>query len=29
LIGWELTWPFIIMAVGLAIIIGVFVRPRF
>ena len=29
LVGWELTWPFIIIAVGLAIIIGVFVRPRF
>jgi hypothetical protein len=28
LIGWELTWPFILMAVGLAIILGVFIRPR-
>ena len=28
LVGFELTWPFIIIAVGLAIIIGVFVRPR-
>jgi hypothetical protein len=28
LIGWELTWPFILIAVGLAIILGVFVRPR-
>lgn len=28
IIGWEVTWPLIIIAVGLAIIIGVFVRPR-
>jgi hypothetical protein len=28
LIGWEVTWPLIIIAVGLAIVIGVFVRPR-
>ena len=28
LIGWELTWPFILMAGGLAIILGVFIRPR-
>jgi hypothetical protein len=28
IIGWEITWPLIIIAVGLAIIIGVFVRPR-
>jgi bacteriorhodopsin len=28
-IGWELTWPLIIIAVGLAIILGVFLRPRF
>lgn len=28
LIGWELTWPFILIGVGLAIILGVFVRPR-
>jgi uncharacterized membrane protein YjjP (DUF1212 family) len=28
LVGWELTWPFILIAVGLAIILGVFVRPR-
>jgi hypothetical protein len=28
LIGWEVTWPLIIVAVGLAIVIGVFVRPR-
>lgn len=28
LVGWELTWPFVIIAVGLAIIVGVFVRPR-
>jgi len=28
-IGWELTWPFIIIGIGLAIIIGVFLRPRF
>jgi hypothetical protein len=27
-IGWEVTWPLIIIAVGLAIVIGVFVRPR-
>ncbi len=28
-VGWELTWPLIIIAVGLAIIVGVLVRPRF
>jgi hypothetical protein len=28
IIGWEVTWPLIIIAVGLAVIIGVFVRPR-
>jgi hypothetical protein len=28
LIGWELTWPFILIGIGLAIILGVFVRPR-
>ncbi len=28
LIGWELTWPFVIIAVGLAIIVGAFVRPK-
>jgi hypothetical protein len=28
LIGWEVTWPLIIIAVGLAIVIGAFVRPR-
>ena len=28
-IGWELTWPLIIVGVGLAIILGVFLRPRF
>jgi len=28
IIGWEVTWPLIIIAVGLAIIIGVFVTPR-
>jgi hypothetical protein len=28
LVGWELTWPFVIIAVGLAIIVGVFIRPR-
>jgi len=28
-IGWELTWPLIVIAVGLAIILGVFLRPRF
>jgi hypothetical protein len=28
-VGWELTWPLIVIAVGLAIIIGVFVRPSF
>jgi len=28
LIGWEITWPLVLIAVGLAIIIGVFVRPR-
>jgi len=28
LIGWAVTWPLIIIAVGLAIVIGVFVRPR-
>jgi fatty acid desaturase len=28
LIGWEITWPLIIIAVGLAIVVGVFVRPR-
>jgi len=28
IIGWEITWPLIIIAVGLAVIIGVFVRPR-
>jgi len=29
IVGWELTWPLIIIAVGLAIVIGVFVRPSF
>jgi hypothetical protein len=28
-IGWELTWPLIVIAVGLAIILGVFLRPKF
>ncbi len=28
LVGWELTWPFVIIAVGLAIIVGVFIRPK-
>jgi len=28
LVGWELTWPLVIIAVGLAIIVGVFIRPR-
>jgi hypothetical protein len=28
-IGWELTWPLILVAVGLAIIVGVLIRPRF
>ncbi len=28
-IGWELTWPFIIIGIGLAIIIGVLLRPKF
>jgi hypothetical protein len=28
IVGWEVTWPLIIIAVGLAVIIGVFVRPR-
>ncbi len=28
IIGWEVTWPLIVIAVGLAIIVGVFVRPR-
>jgi hypothetical protein len=28
LIGWELTWPFVIIAVGLAIIVGAFIRPK-
>ncbi|HJX38620.1 MAG TPA: hypothetical protein VJ714_08465 [Anaerolineae bacterium] len=28
-VGWEITWPLIIIAVGLAIIVGVFVKPRF
>jgi hypothetical protein len=28
-IGWELTWPLILVGVGLAIIVGVFLRPRF
>jgi hypothetical protein len=29
LIGWELTWPLIIVGIGVAIIIGVLLRPRF
>lgn len=29
IIGWELTWPLIVIAVGLAIILGVFLRPKF
>ncbi len=28
-IGWELTWPLIIVAVGVAIIVGALLRPRF
>ena len=28
-IGWELTWPLILVGVGLAIILGVFLRPKF
>jgi hypothetical protein len=28
LVGWELTWPFVIIAVGLAIIVGAFIRPK-
>ncbi len=28
-IGWELTWPFIIIGIGLAIIVGVLLRPKF
>lgn len=28
-IGWELTWPLIIVAIGLAIIVGALMRPRF
>jgi len=28
-IGWEVTWPFIIIGIGLAIIIGVLLRPKF
>jgi hypothetical protein len=28
LVGWELTWPFVIIAVGLAIIVGVLIRPK-
>jgi hypothetical protein len=28
LVGWELTWPFVIIAIGLAIIVGVFIRPK-
>jgi hypothetical protein len=28
-IGWELTWPLIIVGIGVAIIIGVLLRPRF
>jgi hypothetical protein len=28
-IGWELTWPLILVAIGLSIIIGALLRPRF
>lgn len=28
-IGWEITWPLIVIAIGLAIIVGVLLRPRF
>ncbi len=28
-IGWELTWPLIVVAIGIAIIVGVLLRPRF
>jgi hypothetical protein len=28
-IGFELTWPLIIVGIGVAIIVGVFLRPRF
>ena len=28
-IGWELTWPLILVAIGLAIIIGALLRPKF
>ncbi len=29
IVGWELTWPLIVIAIGLAIIAGVFLRPKF
>lgn len=28
-IGWELTWPLIIVGIGIAIIVGVLLRPQF
>ncbi len=28
-IGWELTWPLMVIAIGVAIIVGVLLRPRF
>lgn len=28
-IGWELTWPLILVAIGVAIIVGALLRPRF
>lgn len=28
-VGWEITWPLVIVGIGLAIIVGVFLRPRF